>query len=256
MTSIVKLSKPGNKFAHLKYEFTANTTTVENGRIVEGAKVDAAYKKLKYLTTSIHFKPNEQLIIPVLAKDFSISHTPVREALIRLHAEAIIKGEWHRGYFAFYPGLQEARDLYRILSTLMQDAVVKNGEAPGIKLDIEAATLLKRLEGLSPIIGSGSLYDWAIAIEHSLMHLLDIPPVGEARQVYHNLFDRTRCLRLVALCNNDFRIHYRDLLVEAVTAYRERDARPTLHLINRQFGNVGRRVPELVRELYWLASQR
>ena len=72
----------------------------------------AAYATLKTLVLSNQVRPNEHLEIASLAKRINIGLTPVREALIRLAFEDLIKLHPHRGFFAKVLSVKELTALY------------------------------------------------------------------------------------------------------------------------------------------------
>lgn len=57
---------------------------------------DQVYDRLGELIRGGHFSPGEKITIRNLAKDLSMSPTPVREALYRLISEGVLQGEANR----------------------------------------------------------------------------------------------------------------------------------------------------------------
>ena len=62
-------------------------------------KGNSAYLELKNALINYEFKPGLQLRVESLAERFRASVTPIREALIRLHAEGFIVTQAGRGFF-------------------------------------------------------------------------------------------------------------------------------------------------------------
>ncbi|MER8970769.1 GntR family transcriptional regulator [Mesorhizobium sp. M0808] len=60
---------------------------------------DQVYDELGALIRGGQFAPGEKITIRSLAKDFSVSPTPVREALYRLISEGVLQGEANRSAF-------------------------------------------------------------------------------------------------------------------------------------------------------------
>ncbi len=60
---------------------------------------DQVYDELGALIRGGQFAPGEKITIRNLAKDFSMSPTPVREALYRLISEGVLQGEANRSAF-------------------------------------------------------------------------------------------------------------------------------------------------------------
>ena len=81
------------------------------------------YHQLKKLVIDCSFLPGEPLPVAELGDRFGVSGTPVREALNRLRAEALILSVPHKGFFAKGLDFQEIGDLYRLAFLLIRYSI-------------------------------------------------------------------------------------------------------------------------------------
>jgi DNA-binding GntR family transcriptional regulator len=85
--------------------------------------VDIAYEALREAITSGHLIPGTRLREAALAQHFSISTTPVREALRRLDREGLVRLSPNRGAIVAEFNLREILDLFEIREVLECRAV-------------------------------------------------------------------------------------------------------------------------------------
>jgi DNA-binding GntR family transcriptional regulator len=89
-----------------------------------------AYKGLREVILDYEIKPGDRLNEVDLARKFSVSRTPLREALNRLAVERLLNFEPSVGYFRPTINLQEMVNLYELRLAL---------ESEGVRLAIERA---------------------------------------------------------------------------------------------------------------------
>jgi GntR family transcriptional regulator, gluconate operon transcriptional repressor len=74
--------------------------------------------RLRYAIIGREFKPRQHLPEPALAQRFGVSRVPVREALIRLEQEGLVRAEPRRGAFVVGMSLADMRELYEVRALL------------------------------------------------------------------------------------------------------------------------------------------
>jgi DNA-binding GntR family transcriptional regulator len=75
--------------------------------------VDLAHRDLQLRIASGAMRPGDRVVIDALAREYGTSQIPVREALVRLHAERFVTFERNKGYrVAPKPGALEMRHLF------------------------------------------------------------------------------------------------------------------------------------------------
>jgi DNA-binding GntR family transcriptional regulator len=85
-----------------------------------GVRRQEVYRTLRLHALCYRFRPGQHLAVVDLSEQLRVSNTPVREALIRLHAEGLIAAVPSRGFFARELQVREMlefHDLARILLT-------------------------------------------------------------------------------------------------------------------------------------------
>lgn len=97
--------------------------------------------RLRYAIISRQLKPGEHLREFPLAEQFGVSRVPVREALIRLEHEGLVRGEPRRGAFVIGMTMDDIRELYDVRAVL---------EVRGARLAAEAKdpTSIEKLQGI------------------------------------------------------------------------------------------------------------
>ena len=89
-------------------------------------KSDTVYVRIKELVIYCCFKPGQQLQISNLASRLLTSATPVREALTRLHAEALVTAVQNRGFFAKALEARKLKESQELAFVILRHAVERN----------------------------------------------------------------------------------------------------------------------------------
>src|SRR5690606_36109599 len=84
---------------------------------------EMAYTALRRRILLGQLTPGERLKIDVLQKDFSLSSTPLREALTRLTAEGLVVSIENRGFRTARLDVADLRDITHLRSVLEADAL-------------------------------------------------------------------------------------------------------------------------------------
>jgi DNA-binding GntR family transcriptional regulator len=79
--------------------------------------------------------PGVNLVERELSTGLHVSRTPVREALLALQAEGLVRAEPQRGFFVAGLSVHEARELYTLLGALEAIAVERGRPAPSAALE-------------------------------------------------------------------------------------------------------------------------
>ena len=97
----------------------------------EGLRRDRAYDDLKRRLLVGEFALNRRLAEERLAAELGISRTPVREALLRLHAEGLVEQGPDGGWCPTAPDVAGVRDLYEVRLALELQALRRPAEHTG-----------------------------------------------------------------------------------------------------------------------------
>jgi len=107
---------------------------------------DDVYEGLKQRIVELDLKPGEVLHEKELAEAFSVSRTPIREALIRLESDGLVKVSRGRGAHVTEVSLQNLKESFEIrsfLAGLVGQLVVSRATEPELA---EMEELLGRIE--------------------------------------------------------------------------------------------------------------
>lgn len=75
---------------------------------------DWAYEAIKQAILNSHVRPGEQLRIENLAEKMNVSRTPIREALLRLEGDGLVKAESRVGFFVRRITEKELTELFEL----------------------------------------------------------------------------------------------------------------------------------------------
>jgi DNA-binding GntR family transcriptional regulator len=147
---------------------------------------------------SAHLKPGERVLIAALAKRLGVSLSAVREALSRLAAEGLVRGEDQRGFRVTPVSIEDLRDVTRT------------------RIDLEGLALRRAIE-----LGDAR-WEEGVRAAHAELAAVPLPPPGEpgpsferwraAHQRYH--------AALVAACRSEWLLRFRHILFEQSERYR------------------------------------
>jgi DNA-binding GntR family transcriptional regulator len=110
--------------------------------LASGLRRDQAYDELKRALLMGDFPLHQRLGEERLASLLGVSRTPVREALLRLHAEGLIGPHPEGGYRPIAPAVDEVHDLYEVRLALELQALRRPGEH-GTTHDLDQLGLLR-----------------------------------------------------------------------------------------------------------------
>jgi DNA-binding GntR family transcriptional regulator len=82
------------------------------------SKTEAVYQKLLEGIVDRGFVPGHRLVVSDLVGEFSVSRTPVREALLRLKNEGLVQGDLHRVAYVAHPTSKDAEEIYDLREVL------------------------------------------------------------------------------------------------------------------------------------------
>jgi DNA-binding GntR family transcriptional regulator len=101
---------------------------------------DRVYGVLRSRLATGAWQPGTRLSDNAIARDLSISRTPVRESLLRLEAEGFLTADHHRGFFVPELTASDVEEIYPILWTL-EILALRIGRASS-RADVAALELL------------------------------------------------------------------------------------------------------------------
>jgi DNA-binding GntR family transcriptional regulator len=94
------------------------TSPTGSGLTTAKSRREDVYVQLKRMVLQGAFPTRVRLVEDRVAERLGVSRTPVREALVRLHADRLLRRYADGGYFVAEPDLVDLRDLYELRITL------------------------------------------------------------------------------------------------------------------------------------------
>jgi DNA-binding GntR family transcriptional regulator len=95
--------------------------------IHQNTLADRVTERIREAIIRGNLEPNERLAEPALATELGVSRSPVREALMRLESDGLVRREANRGFYVWRPSLtdvDEILDLRVMMEVLAAELVV------------------------------------------------------------------------------------------------------------------------------------
>ena len=160
-------------------------------------RVEDAYLRLKDEILQNRMPPGFQAPEPEIALHLGMSRTPVREALIRLENEGLVRLIPRRGALVLPVSAGDMREIYEILTALEPEAAAslasKKPDAGSLQ-ELEAITL-----AMESALANGDLDAWADADDRFHRKLLAMHANNRMTNFVNTLFDQVHRARMTTL---------------------------------------------------------
>ncbi|MEN9261750.1 MAG: GntR family transcriptional regulator [Thermostichus sp. HHBFW_bins_43] len=120
----------------------------------ESSLTERVYLSLKEAILSLQVRPRDYLIIGDVAKEYNISRTPVREAIILLEQEGWVENEGRRGARVTVPSVQKVMEVIE-MQAVLEGYVVRR--ATDLLSESELEQLASLLDQADQALQEGSL---------------------------------------------------------------------------------------------------
>ncbi|VCU71039.1 HTH-type transcriptional repressor CsiR [Pigmentiphaga humi] len=167
----------------------------------ERPQSEMAYVALRRRILLGQLPPGERLKIEVLQKDFSLSSTPLREALTRLTAEGLVVSVENRGFRTAPLNVADLRDITHLRAVLEADALtdsIARGDAVWESSIVAAHHRLEQQERRIAEGQGGRDEDWTVLHKAFHMALLSACSYPRVIAMCENLFDQSERYRRFA----------------------------------------------------------
>ena len=157
---------------------------------------DWAYDVIKEAILAFQFAPGVQLHIQELAKQMDISRTPIREALLRLENDGLVRAVPRVGFFVTEITRSDLRELFELRGLLEGYAAQ---EAASLLSDDDLAHMDRLFENSVSAVERGELKEFLEA--ETALHTFLIEHCGNSRliQVMESLKDLTYRERILSI---------------------------------------------------------
>ena len=160
-------------------------------------RVTDAYTCLKAEILGNRLAPGFQTTEPEIAARLGMSRTPVREALIRLQNEGLVRLHPRRGFYVLPVSPDDMRDIYQLLIMLEPEAAAAVARR-GLSQE-EAARLAATGEAMELALNEDRLDDWAAADDNFHRMLLGMSNNARLISIVSTLFDQAHRARMITL---------------------------------------------------------
>lgn len=145
------------------------------------SQTDVAYDQLKAKIIAGEFHPGDQVDAIRISEDLGLGRTPVREALLRLQNEGIVKIIPKRGVRILSLSADDLTDIYQVISAVEVEALrlICEAKPPAHKL----LPLDDAVRCMAEAASANNREDWAHADERFHRQLLELCPNKRLRDV-------------------------------------------------------------------------
>jgi DNA-binding GntR family transcriptional regulator len=187
-----------------------------------GRMADIAYATMRKKILDNIWSAGFQATEAEISVELNMSRTPVREALMKLQQEGLIKVTPRHGMRVLPISPEDMAQIYQILTSLESTAAELVAER---KLaDAELEPLIKATQAMDQALQVDDLDAWAVADEQFHTHLLMLCGNEYLRGVVLNFWDRAHRARMVTLRMRPKPVHSTQEHIELVGAIRAGDA--------------------------------
>lgn len=131
----------------------------------------AVYDALTMMIGELELEPGARLVEADLAARFNVSKTPIREAILLLNADGLVRLEPHRGATVTWLSLEEYEELLYIQDALEQPVLPQISERVTPHDANEFSQLLRRLERAREEHDSRAFFELSAKYHQGLMEL-------------------------------------------------------------------------------------
>lgn len=156
---------------------------------------DVVYGKLKDDLIHYRFRPGDHLSISKLCTSLRVSNTPVREALVRLHAERLVRVEPTRGFYARHLHSEEMQELYDLTHTLLLRCLAGGTRPFAADLALRPAALGFQSAARATRVLQANPDETAAFIESLLRGIAHMSGSSVLIEIIGNICDRTHFVR-------------------------------------------------------------
>ena len=159
--------------------------------------VDSAYEQIRRRILDNDWLPGHSALEQEVAAELGMSHTPVREALLRLQSEGLVAVIPRHGVRVLPVSATDMQEIYQILTALeCVAAELLAARKPG---DKELAPLVDATKAMDKALKADDLDAWAAADERFHQHLVDLAGNRQLQATALNYWDRAHRARMFSL---------------------------------------------------------
>ena len=179
------------------------------------------YDQLKSMICSTSIKPGEQINIEHIAEEMGVSRTPVREALLRLQQDGLVRSVSRVGYFCTSITKRDIREMFELREMLEAFAARK---ATTNLSDEDLTHLRQSFEPLSLEIADGQYQNFLDSEIQFHTLLVNRASNRKILEVMNALYDHMLRVRILSLFSHEHVVQSFDEHMVILDALERRDA--------------------------------
>lgn len=164
------------------------------GRLTRG---EDAYTRLKSEVLDNRLPAGSTFSEPEIAMRLNMSRTPVREALVRLESEGLVRLVPRRGAYILPVDADDMREIYEILTAIEPHAALALARRRPSKAAL--APLFDAQEAMEQALARDDLEAWSLADDRFHRCLLDLHGNRRLLGIAQSLYDQAHRARMVTL---------------------------------------------------------
>lgn len=157
----------------------------------------AAYSKMKNFILSGEWPPGFQAFEPEIATQLGMSRTPIRQALIKIEAEGLIRIVPRRGIYVIPLSIENVSHVYHVLIALESMAAELAAKLNHSKSAIKLVT--RSIQQMEKAASARDIMSWSAAdsaFHDSILHLADNPYLVEMAKTFRDRIQQVKALQL------------------------------------------------------------
>lgn len=214
---------------------------------VPGTNAAAAYHEIKRRIVGAEYGAGNVVSVQTLSTELQMSRTPIRDALIRLEKEGLVKLLPRQGFIVQPLAPQDMLEIYQILAGL--EAVAIHALIDRGLTDDEVAQIKSAVAEMQDALETDELDRWAAA--DSRFHRLIIELAGNHRlsQMIDQFMEQTARVRALTLHVRSKPVKSTDNHGQLAQAIIDRDSRRAMEIHMGQRFRSGRELVEILGRL-------
>lgn len=209
--------------------------------------VSDAYTLLKNKILKNELPPGIQMTEPEVTMMLGMSRTPVREALVKLETEGLIKLIPRKGVFVLPIYADDMREIYEILTVLEPEVVARLAKR-GLS-EVESKALKKTVRDMEKALENKDLDKWATADDAFHREILRIDNNKRLQTFVGNLFDQAHRTRIITLKLRDLPTKSTQEHAEILEAILERNGRKARTIFRKHRERAARELLSILDKL-------
>jgi DNA-binding GntR family transcriptional regulator len=206
-----------------------------------------AYSRLKEMILNNELRVGVHYLERELADILGVSRTPLKEALVRLEREGLIKVQPRHGMQVLPISADDMAEIYEVITALECEAI-RSLALRGLN-ETEINALEETTQRMEAALAQDTLEDWAVADEAFHRLLLDLCHNKRLKQTVLMFWDQSHRARYLTLGFREKPTNSTEDHRQVVAAIKNRDAETAAAIHQKHRVKGGAKIVEILRKL-------